>query len=60
MGSSIKDGNYYPTIVINVDKINSVNGKTKDDFLVQNKLDSIASILGQSMDLEWVRIDISG
>jgi hypothetical protein len=59
VGYSIKDGNYYPTIVINVDKINSFQGKSKDDFLVKSKLNQIGSILGDGLNSKWIRVDIS-
>ena len=58
VGYSVKGGNYYPTIVINVDEIKSDYGKSKDDFLVKSKLDQLGSILGDSLNLKWIRIDI--
>ena len=58
VGYSVKGGNYSPTIVINVDEIKSDYGKSKDDFLVKSKLDQLGSILGDSLNLKWIRIDI--
>jgi len=58
IGYSIKEGNYHPTIVINVDEIKSNNKNTQNDFLNEKKLNQLGSLLGDGLNTKWVRVDI--